>query len=93
MDGDYLPVDLAANAASLGAVVFRAKDMNEFKQALKDAKKETRTSVIYIETDREKRVEGYGWWEVPVAQVSTLNSVKDSFKKMQNDKKKQKYHL
>jgi TPP-dependent trihydroxycyclohexane-1,2-dione (THcHDO) dehydratase len=38
-------------------------------------------------------VEGYGWWEVPVAQVSTINSVKDSFEKMQNDKKKQKYHL
>ncbi len=93
LDGNYLPVDLAANAASLGAVVFRAKDMNEFKQALKDAKKEISTSVIYIETDREKRVEGYGWWEVPVAQVSTINSVKDSFEKLQTDKRKQKYHL
>jgi 3D-(3,5/4)-trihydroxycyclohexane-1,2-dione acylhydrolase (decyclizing) len=93
LDGNYLPVDLAANAASLGAVVFRARDMNEFKQALEDAKKEITTSVIYIETDREKRVEGYGWWEVPVAQVSTINSVKDSFEKMQEDKEKQKYHL
>ena len=56
LDGDYLPVDLAANAASLGATVFQPKGIEEFKQALKDAKKESKTTVIYIETDREKRV-------------------------------------
>ena len=93
LDGHNLPVDLAANAASLGAVVFQTKDMAEFKKALEEAKKETKTSVIYIETDREKRVEGYGWWEVPVAQVSRTKSVKESFEKMQTHKKNQKYHL
>ena len=67
--------------------------MDEFKQALKDAKKESKTTVIYIETDREKRVEGYGWWEVPVAQVSKIDSVNESFEKMQNNKKKQKFYL
>ena len=93
LDGDFLPVDLATNAASLGATVFQPKNMDEFKQALKDAKKESKTTVIYIETDREKRVEGYGWWEVPVAQVSKIDSVNESFEKMQNNKKKQKFYL
>jgi 3D-(3,5/4)-trihydroxycyclohexane-1,2-dione acylhydrolase (decyclizing) len=93
LSGDYLPVDLATNAESLGAVVLRTNNISEFKQALKDAKAETKTTVIYIETDREQRVGGYAWWEVPVAEVSTIGSVKKGFEKLQANKKKQRYHL
>ena len=93
LTGSHLPVDLATNAESLGAFVLRAKSINDFKQALVEAKKQNNTTVIYIETDREQRVEGYTWWEVPVASVSTVSSVKDGFEKLQNNKKKQRYHL
>jgi 3D-(3,5/4)-trihydroxycyclohexane-1,2-dione acylhydrolase (decyclizing) len=93
LDGGNLPVDLAANAESLGAAVIRTKNITEFTQALQEAKKKTITTVIYIETDREQRVDGYTWWEVPVAQVSTSASVKDSLKKMTNNKKKQRLHI
>jgi 3D-(3,5/4)-trihydroxycyclohexane-1,2-dione acylhydrolase (decyclizing) len=93
LDGGNLPVDLAANAESLGAAVIRAKNLTEFTQALQEAKKKTVTTVIYIETDREQRVDGYTWWEVPVAQVSTSASVKDSLKKMTDNKKKQRLHI
>lgn len=93
LDGKYLPVDLATNAESLGAVVLRTQTIEEFKQALVNAKKEERTTVIYIETDREKRVDGYAWWEVPVAQVSTTASVRESFEKLKVNKKKQRHHL
>jgi 3D-(3,5/4)-trihydroxycyclohexane-1,2-dione acylhydrolase (decyclizing) len=93
LDGSFLPVDLATNAESLGAVVIRTKDIKSFKKALADAKKNDRTTVIYIETDREERVHGYAWWEVPVAEVSTISSVKDSYQSLQKNKKKQRYYL
>jgi len=93
LTGEYLPVDLATNAESLGAVVIRTKSIDELKQALAESKKENKTTVIYIETDREERVDGYAWWEVPVAEVSTVSSVKESLEKLHNNKKKQKYHL
>ncbi|MDP4129642.1 MAG: 3D-(3,5/4)-trihydroxycyclohexane-1,2-dione acylhydrolase (decyclizing) [Bacteroidota bacterium] len=93
LDGNHLPVDLAANAESLGAFVIRTKSIDEFRQALADAKKEHKTTVIYIETDREERVDGYTWWEVPVSEVSTVRSVKESLEKLKINKKKQKYHL
>ena len=84
---------MATNAESLGAHVIRTKSIADFKQALKDAKNKDKTTVIYIESDREERVDGYAWWEVPLAQVSTIDSVKESFEKLQNNKKKQRLYL
>ncbi len=76
LDGGKLPVDLAANARSLGAQVIEAPDLAAFKSALEEARKQTRTTVIVIETDREQRVPGYeSWWDVPVAEVSEMASV------------------
>jgi 3D-(3,5/4)-trihydroxycyclohexane-1,2-dione acylhydrolase (decyclizing) len=66
-----LPLDLAANAASLGAVTIRAGSMAELREALQRAKKETVTTVIVVEVDRYEGVPGYeSWWDVPVAEVS-----------------------
>ena len=76
LDGDALPVDLAANAASLGARVWRADTLASFREALTAAHADTRTSVIVVPVDREARVSGYeSWWEVPVAEVSTSPEV------------------
>lgn len=93
LDGNLLPVDLAGNAESLGAVVLRTKTIDDFKVALASAKQTDRTTVIYIETDREQRVPGYAWWEVPLAETSTIASVKESYEKLKDNKKNQRYHL
>ncbi len=93
LDGKILPVDLATNAESLGAFVIRTKTIREFKDALVEAKQAANTTVIYIETDRDKRVDGYAWWEVPVAGVATASSVRESFEKLKLNKKKQRHHL
>ncbi|HRO71370.1 MAG TPA: thiamine pyrophosphate-dependent enzyme, partial [Chitinophagaceae bacterium] len=93
LDGKVLPVDLADNAESLGAVVFRTKTIEEFKQALIKSKQELGTTVIYIESDPGKRVDGYTWWEVPLAQVATAASVRESFEQLKTNKKKQRHHL
>ncbi|MEP6921327.1 MAG: 3D-(3,5/4)-trihydroxycyclohexane-1,2-dione acylhydrolase (decyclizing) [bacterium] len=77
LDGARLEVDFAANAASLGARAIHATTRDELQQALEEARRETRTTVIVIEVDREVRVPGYeSWWDVPIAEVSEMDSVK-----------------
>ena len=76
---DSLPIDLAANAESLGARVIRAAPIEELRAALEAAKAERRTTVIAIEVDRYEGVPGYeSWWDVPVAEVSELESVREA---------------
>ncbi|GHO97088.1 3D-(3,5/4)-trihydroxycyclohexane-1,2-dione acylhydrolase (decyclizing) [Reticulibacter mediterranei] len=71
-----LPVDLAANARSLGAHVIECKTYDDFVNALKTVQTTDRTSVIYIQNDRYVGVDNYeSWWDVPVAEVSKLESV------------------
>jgi len=71
-----LPVDLAANARSLGAHVITCASYDDFTTALAAARETERTTVIYIENDRYVSVPGYeGWWDVAVAEVSDLPAV------------------
>jgi len=73
----HLPVDLAANAESLGAKVIRAGSVSELRTALETAKAETQTTVIAVETDRYEGVPSYeSWWDVPVAEVSEAEPVR-----------------
>jgi 3D-(3,5/4)-trihydroxycyclohexane-1,2-dione acylhydrolase (decyclizing) len=75
--GETLPVDLAANAESLGAHVIRAKSIGELKDALTEAKNVDRTVVIHIPVDRYEGVPDYeSFWDVPVAEVSGMETVK-----------------
>jgi len=82
LDGDgspapYLPLDLAANAASLGAHVLRAQTVEELCEKLEEAKAVDRTVVVYVEVDRYAAVPGYeSWWDVPVAEVSEVPEVR-----------------
>ncbi len=95
LDGAELPVDLAANAASLGADVIRASDEASFNEALKVAKTNAKTTVIYIETTKERKLAGYGhaWWEVPIGAVSAKPSVREAHQRMVEMKVKQRNHL
>jgi 3D-(3,5/4)-trihydroxycyclohexane-1,2-dione acylhydrolase (decyclizing) len=66
-----LPVDLAANTASLGARTVRVGSIAELSAALDGARGADGPVVIVVETDRYRGVPGYGsWWDVPVAEVS-----------------------
>jgi 3D-(3,5/4)-trihydroxycyclohexane-1,2-dione acylhydrolase (decyclizing) len=71
-----LPVDLAANARSLGAHVITCTTYDDFTAALGAAQQTDRTTVIYIRNDRYVGVPGYeSWWDVAVAEVSDLPTV------------------
>jgi 3D-(3,5/4)-trihydroxycyclohexane-1,2-dione acylhydrolase (decyclizing) len=76
-------VDLAANAASLGAHVVRAESLAELRDALAGAKDEPGVTVIVVATDRVRGVPSYeSWWDVPVAEVSetaTVRTARDEY--------------
>ncbi|MCQ8831995.1 3D-(3,5/4)-trihydroxycyclohexane-1,2-dione acylhydrolase (decyclizing) [Streptomyces malaysiensis] len=73
--GDPLPVDLAANAASLGMDVLRAKSVRELREALAAARASDRSTCVYVETETADTVSGapeaQAWWDVPVARTAT----------------------
>jgi len=78
---DVLPIDLAANAESLGARVIRAATIDQLRAALAEASAPGADprgpSVVCIETDRYAGVPSYdSWWDVPVAETSTQETVR-----------------
>lgn len=76
LDGEVLPVDLAANARSLGAHALQVRTREELWKALEEARGQDRTTVIVVEVDRDARVPSYeAWWDVPVPEVSGMPSV------------------
>src|SRR6185503_16551842 len=94
LDGEYLPVDFAANARSLGADATTVCTIEDFKKALQDARKATKTTVIVVQADREVRVPGYdSWWAVAVAETSTMDSVRQARAEYEEALKKERYFL
>jgi 3D-(3,5/4)-trihydroxycyclohexane-1,2-dione acylhydrolase (decyclizing) len=71
-----LPTNLADNARSLGAHVIECASYDDVVGALATAKDSNCTTVIYVQNDRLHGVPGCdSWWDVPVAEVSTMGSV------------------
>ncbi|MFJ4472340.1 3D-(3,5/4)-trihydroxycyclohexane-1,2-dione acylhydrolase (decyclizing) [Streptomyces sp. NPDC089424] len=81
-DGRYsgapLPVDLAANAESLGMRVLRARTVEDLRAALAEARAADTPTCVYVETETADTVSGapeaQAWWDVPVAETATRSS-------------------
>ncbi|MFP5289523.1 MAG: 3D-(3,5/4)-trihydroxycyclohexane-1,2-dione acylhydrolase (decyclizing) [Actinomycetes bacterium] len=78
-----LPVDLAANARSYGLDVIeiepREDAIEQLRAAMATAKASEKTTVIHINSDPLVYApDGEGWWDVPVAEVSTLASTQQA---------------
>jgi 3D-(3,5/4)-trihydroxycyclohexane-1,2-dione acylhydrolase (decyclizing) len=94
LDGGYLPVDLAANAESLGADVLRTATIEEFRAALAKARAAQRTTVVYIETDPVAPApSSESWWDVPVAQTAELDSTRQARQAYEQAKTRQRDYL
>ena len=94
LDGAKLPVDLAANAAGLGADVVKVVTAAEFSDAVKGAKASDRTTVIHVETDPLiPAPDSESWWDVPVSEVSTLESTQTAYQTYADWKKIQRPHI
>ncbi|MGY1728613.1 3D-(3,5/4)-trihydroxycyclohexane-1,2-dione acylhydrolase (decyclizing) [Geodermatophilus sp. SYSU D01062] len=94
LDGGVLPVDLAANAASLGVDVLSAQDGPSLEAALRKAKASDRTTVVHVETDPlVDAPSSESWWDVPVSEVSTLESTRRARAVYESRKARQRSHL
>ncbi|MBG0855143.1 3D-(3,5/4)-trihydroxycyclohexane-1,2-dione acylhydrolase (decyclizing) [Streptomyces spinoverrucosus] len=76
--GAPLPVDLAANAESLGMRVLRARTVADLRSALAEARASDTPTCVYVETETADTVSGapeaQAWWDVPVAETATRPS-------------------
>ncbi len=89
----HLPVDLAANAESLGARMIRCATVEELRAGLAEAKQEERTVVLYVEVDRYAGVPGYeSWWDVPVAEVSGVPAVRAAREQYEAARGRERFH-
>ncbi|WP_406120812.1 3D-(3,5/4)-trihydroxycyclohexane-1,2-dione acylhydrolase (decyclizing) [Streptomyces canus] len=94
LGGEVLPVDLAANASSLGADVLHATSVDEFRSAMEKAKAATRTTVVHVETDLYgPNPPGHGWWDVPVSQTSALDTTRTAYATYAARKQTQRHYL
>ena len=94
LDGDPLTFDFVANARSLGAHAMKAGTIGELKQSLEKAKSLDRTTVIVVETDPSVSVPNYeSWWDVAVAEVSEMKSVREARARYEEARKHQRLHL
>lgn len=83
LSGDYMEIDFAAHARSLGAKGYTANTVEELRDALKKAKQDTISTLIHIKTLPSK-VEGYdSWWRLGVAEISNSESVKTAYENME----------
>ncbi|MCJ1713247.1 3D-(3,5/4)-trihydroxycyclohexane-1,2-dione acylhydrolase (decyclizing) [Curtobacterium sp. VKM Ac-2922] len=82
-NGEPLPVDLAANARSYGVDVIEVQPgpdaIQDLRDAVRQAKANDHTTLVHINSDPLVYApDGNGWWDVPVAQTSTLPSTQQA---------------
>jgi 3D-(3,5/4)-trihydroxycyclohexane-1,2-dione acylhydrolase (decyclizing) len=94
LDGGLLPVDLAANAESLGVRVLRAQTIAELREALTRAAGEPGPVLVHIETDpMVPAPASEAWWDVPVAEVADLDPTRRARKDYEAAKERQQTYL
>jgi 3D-(3,5/4)-trihydroxycyclohexane-1,2-dione acylhydrolase (decyclizing) len=71
LTGPYAEVDYAANARSLGCAAFVVSSIDELRDALAEARRETRPAVIVARVEPRRLMLDSGcWWDVGVAELS-----------------------
>lgn len=96
--GDTLPIDLAANAESLGVRVIRVEPGDTVREDLMAAVAEAKAApegsgpiVIHVESDPLiDAPSSESWWEVPVTAQSELASTQEAYKTYLAQKAKQR---
>ncbi|MCP5524809.1 MAG: 3D-(3,5/4)-trihydroxycyclohexane-1,2-dione acylhydrolase (decyclizing) [Verrucomicrobiales bacterium] len=88
-----LPVDLAMNARGLGAEVIECHSYDDFTAALTRARKAEQTVVIHVRNDRYAGIGGYdSWWDVPPAEVSEMEAVREARKGWLEKRAQERYY-
>ncbi|MBE6067487.1 MAG: 3D-(3,5/4)-trihydroxycyclohexane-1,2-dione acylhydrolase (decyclizing) [Clostridium lundense] len=86
LDGGFVPIDFAMNAASYGCKTYTVKTIEELKEAIIDSKKQKVSTLIDVKVLPKTMVHGYGsWWRVGVAEVSNKEKIQETYKKLKEN--------
>ncbi|MGW0362557.1 3D-(3,5/4)-trihydroxycyclohexane-1,2-dione acylhydrolase (decyclizing) [Streptomyces sp. NPDC002990] len=95
--GDPLPVDLAANAASLGMAVIRTRTIGDLRKALEQARAADRPTCVYAQTRTPDTLSGpppaQAWWDVPVAETATREAAAKAREEYDRQAAQRRRHL
>jgi len=82
LDGEYMKIDFASIARALGAKGYTVRSIDEFKEALRQSRKETVSTLIDVKIKAGTQSDGYeSWWRVGVAQVSENPRVREAYER------------
>ncbi|MGP5694142.1 3D-(3,5/4)-trihydroxycyclohexane-1,2-dione acylhydrolase (decyclizing) [Brachybacterium alimentarium] len=94
LDGDKLPFDIPANIRSYGLEVQEVSSAADFREAYRCAEASTEATAIVVNTDLYgPNPPGNGWWDVPVSQVSRLESTQQAFAQYEAEQAPQRHYL
>ena len=94
LTGSLVAVNFRENAHSLGAQSCRATSRTELEDAVRAMSQHDATSVVVIETDGTQRVPSYEtWWDVPVAEVSSIPAVAEAREQWETGKRMERAFL
>lgn len=84
LTGDYLPIDFAAHARSMGAKAYTVHTKEELQAALQSAKNDPVSTLIHIKVLPGTNTSGYdSWWRVDPAEVSGNEKVQAARQEME----------
>ena len=84
LDGDEIDVDFAKIAEGYGAKAYTIHTSQELREALADAKKQTKSCLFDIKVLPKTMTPGFeSWWRVGVAEVSKSEKVAKAYEDMQ----------
>lgn len=87
LDGEYLTIDFAQNAESLGARVWKASTADQVRAALREARTERRPCALIVETEKHRYLPGSEvWWDVAPAQATNDSVTQDLRKQYESDR-------
>jgi 3D-(3,5/4)-trihydroxycyclohexane-1,2-dione acylhydrolase (decyclizing) len=92
LTGQPVAVDYVANARSLGAVTFIATSADSLRAALASARAATGVCFIYIPVTPDSVMQGFAWWDVPPAAISSRPSVRAARTTYETAVRRQRYH-
>lgn len=87
--GQYVTIDYALHAKSMGLKTYTANSPEELETALFKAKDQTISTLIHIKVVPGTNTGGYeSFWRVGVAEVSNSEDVRKAYEQMKHDLKK-----
>ena len=89
LNGGIMPIDYAMVARGYGCKTYTATTMDELKEALEDAKKQTVSTLIDIKVLPKTMTDGYGaWWNVGLASTTSVEAQKQAYETLIASRKK-----